>query len=51
MKKRLALLGAAAALVGSFAGPAAAAPAKKCLGENFQVVNGQCVSDGEAQHL
>jgi hypothetical protein len=53
MKKALALLGASAALVASFAGPASAAPAKKCSGnaENFQSVGGQCVSDGKAEHL
>ncbi len=30
---------------------ASAAPAKKCPSENFQLVNGQCVSDGKAEHL
>jgi hypothetical protein len=34
-----------------FSTAASAAPAKKCPGENFQVVNGQCVSDGKAEHL
>lgn len=53
IKKAVALLGATGVLVGSFAGPAAAAPADKCAKnpENFQVVNGQCVSDGKAEHL
>ena len=35
------------------AGAASAAPPNKCVTnpENVQVVNGQCVSDGKAQHL
>ena len=48
----VALFVAAAVLV-SGASTAHAAPATKCQGnpENFQVVNGQCVSDGKAEHL
>jgi len=43
----------AAALLASAASTAQAAADKKCQGnpENFQVVNGQCVSDGKAEHL
>ena len=40
-------------VVGSSAGIATAAPRDKCANnpENFQVVNGQCVSDGKAEKL
>ena len=42
----------AAAVLASAASTAQAAPANKCQGnpENFQVVNGQCVSDGSVSH-
>ena len=42
-----------AAFGGSVATSAAAsaAPAKKCPGENFQVVNGKCISDGRAEKI
>jgi hypothetical protein len=48
----VALFFAATVLV-SVASTAHAAPAKKCQGnpENFLIVNGQCVSDGKAEHL
>ena len=48
----VALFFAAAVLV-SAASTAQAASDKKCQGtpENFQVVNGRCVSDGKAEHL
>ena len=43
----------AAAVLVSAASTAQAASDKKCQGtpENFQVVNGRCVSDGKAEHL
>lgn len=53
--KRGLLVAMAALTVAVFASStvASAAPAKNCQNnpENFQVVNGQCVSDGQAQKL
>lgn len=43
----------ALSLVGSSAALASAAPKDKCANnpENFQIVKGQCVSDGKAEKL
>lgn len=44
----LSMLGGAVTVSGA----ASAAPKNnKCPGENFQVVNGKCVSDGRAERL
>lgn len=43
----------AMSLLGASGGVASAAPRDKCANnpENFQIVNGQCVSDGKAEKL
>jgi uncharacterized protein YfaQ (DUF2300 family) len=55
MRKPAGLALAVIALVASSAltSSASAVPDKKCQGnaENFQVVNGRCVSDGRAEKL
>ncbi len=52
-KKATATVFMTLALAGVGAGTASAAPADKCGpgAENFQMVNGQCVSDGKAEKL
>lgn len=55
MRKTAALTLAVLAMVASsaFTSSASAVPDRKCHGnaENFQVVNGVCVSDGKAEKL